>query len=277
MKDYHVLNLGAGVQSTTLALLFAYGELRPAPNVAIFADTQEEPTYVYPHVEWLQKKCPFPIWIRTAGKLGDNLVRGVNSTGQRFVSIPAFTAGAGGKRGQVRRQCTSEYKLKPINRAVRRELLGLAYRQRIPKDMRVHHYIGISIDEAGRANKIRDRMKRYEIAHFPLIEREWTRGDCGMWLMDRVPYDVRRSACVFCPYKDDSEWFYLKTEDPEGWARALEIDEALRRPGNVINRGMDSPMYIHSSLVPLRDVALNPTAKYEQNRFKYECVGMCGV
>ena len=34
-----VLSLGAGVQSTTLALMAAHGEIGPMPDCAIFADT----------------------------------------------------------------------------------------------------------------------------------------------------------------------------------------------------------------------------------------------
>jgi len=33
------LSLGAGVQSTTLALMAAHGEVGPMPDCAIFADT----------------------------------------------------------------------------------------------------------------------------------------------------------------------------------------------------------------------------------------------
>ena len=41
-----VLSLGAGVQSSTVALMIEYGEL-PMVDCAIFADTQNEPKYVY--------------------------------------------------------------------------------------------------------------------------------------------------------------------------------------------------------------------------------------
>jgi len=37
------LSLGAGVQSTTLALMAAHGEIGPMPDCAIFADTGWEP------------------------------------------------------------------------------------------------------------------------------------------------------------------------------------------------------------------------------------------
>lgn len=37
------LSLGAGVQSTTMALMAAHGEIGPMPDCAIFADTGWEP------------------------------------------------------------------------------------------------------------------------------------------------------------------------------------------------------------------------------------------
>jgi hypothetical protein len=45
-----VVSLGAGVQSTTMALMAAHGELTPMPDAAIFADTGWEPKAVYEHL-----------------------------------------------------------------------------------------------------------------------------------------------------------------------------------------------------------------------------------
>lgn len=42
-KKLVVLSLGAGVQSSTMALMAAKGEITPMPDCAIFADTQSEP------------------------------------------------------------------------------------------------------------------------------------------------------------------------------------------------------------------------------------------
>src|SRR5688572_32281679 len=47
-----ILSLGAGVQSTALALLAARGEL-PLPEAAIFADTGWESAVTYAHLDWL--------------------------------------------------------------------------------------------------------------------------------------------------------------------------------------------------------------------------------
>ena len=91
MQEYHVLNLGAGVQSTCLFLLAREPEATLHFDVAILADTGEEPDAVYKHLDYLRSLGQPEIWVRSAGKLGDDLIHGVNSTGQRFASIPAFT------------------------------------------------------------------------------------------------------------------------------------------------------------------------------------------
>lgn len=42
-EPIHIISLGAGVQSSTMALMAAAGEITPMPKCAIFADTQDEP------------------------------------------------------------------------------------------------------------------------------------------------------------------------------------------------------------------------------------------
>ena len=86
-----VLSLGAGVQSTTLALMAAHGEIGPMPDCAIFADTGWEPRAVYEHLAWLRSPnvLPFPVHIVSAGDLRAALLAGAR--GARWASIPAFT------------------------------------------------------------------------------------------------------------------------------------------------------------------------------------------
>jgi len=58
-----VLSLGAGVQSTALALMAAHGEVGPMPDCAIFSDTGWEPAAVYEHLARLRSGnvLPFPV------------------------------------------------------------------------------------------------------------------------------------------------------------------------------------------------------------------------
>lgn len=53
MKEFHVLNLGAGVQSTALYLMIMRGELDITLDCAVFSDLGEEPKSVYDHLDYL--------------------------------------------------------------------------------------------------------------------------------------------------------------------------------------------------------------------------------
>jgi hypothetical protein len=79
-----VLSLGAGVQSTALALMAAHGIAGPMPDCAIFADTGWEPKSVYAHLRWLMlpNVLPFPVHIVSAANIRDNLLDA--SRGERW-------------------------------------------------------------------------------------------------------------------------------------------------------------------------------------------------
>lgn len=279
MRDLHVLSLGAGVQSTAVYILMAEKLLEvPEDTAAIFADTQEEPDRVYQHLDWLKQAYEWPRILTTSiGKLGEHLVNGVNSSGQRCAAIPAFTTD-GGDIGQTRRQCSREYKTRPIQRAIREQVLGLRYRQKFPADVHVIQYFGISRDEARRSVNIKERVREWNgaEARFPLLELGWTRADCLRFLDGRVPHQVPKSSCVFCPYHSDRQWLDLKQNDPKGWARAVVIDTALRTSGAIANRDMRQTMYVHRSCRPLEQVELNES-QLEFPGFVKECEGVCGV
>jgi hypothetical protein len=261
------------------------GDIQPGIDVAIFADTGEEPAGVYQHLAWLQSLNGPPIVARSIGsRLGDDLLRGQNSTKHRFASIPAYTAAKEGEQsGITRRQCTYEYKVRVIERYIRRELLGLKPGQRIPKGVEVTQAFGISVDEKSRASRIYERWVMGEAPFkpvFPLLDKRMTRADCIAWLRENVPHEVPRSACVFCPFKSNAEWRRLRYTDPQGWARAIEIDDALRIPGNVVNRGLDQKLYIHRECIRLRSIDLDGKDRRQlllDPTWDDECAGMCGV
>lgn len=279
MNEYHILNLGAGVQSTALYLLAREPDPPVRFDLAIFADTGEEPTAVYAHLEHLRSLNIPEICVRSAGRLGDDLVYGRNSTGQRFASIPAFTKNPAGKVGMVRRQCTSEYKIEVVNRAIRRELLGLKSRQRIPRDTVVHQYFGISTDEAARAERAKKRFEgvRHTVPHWPLIEMGWSRRECVEYLRGKLTHEAPKSSCVFCPYRTNQSWRHLKATDPTGWDRAVEVDTALRAGDSLVTRGFRQELYLHRSCVPLAVIDFDALAPNTLDPMTTgECHGLCG-
>lgn len=70
--QYRILSLGAGVQSTMVALASMLDPDWPSLSAAIFADTQWEPREVYEHLEWLKGVCQengLPLIVVTHGDL----------------------------------------------------------------------------------------------------------------------------------------------------------------------------------------------------------------
>lgn len=277
-RTVHILNLGAGVQSTTLYLMAMQGYF-PCDH-AVFADTGDEPVAVYKHLSWLLSLSGPPILIRTKGMLSKELKRTIYThSGTRFVDIPAYSILPGRTdASKSKRQCTRHFKIDVIERCIRREILGVQPRCRIPKSTQVVQYVGISLDEAGRFERM---IKRRTLGAMkaPLIDRYMTRQDCLTWLAEHgnVPHEVPRSACVYCPMHDDAEWLRVKAV-PEDWAKAVAVDESLRIQGNVVNRNMDAEMFLHRSCKPLVQIEFKPREKTQTSiPFYRDCLGVCGV
>ena len=259
-----VLSLGAGVQSTTLALMAAAGELGDMPDCAIFADTGWEPKAVYRHLDRLRAALPFPVHMVSAGNLRDDILKANNSTGQRFAAVPWFMKMPNGEDAMGRRQCTAEYKLRPIQR----EVVRLMDNKR-PKGG-CEMWVGISTDEAIRMKPSR---VQYIVNRWPLIERRMNRNDCQKWL-ERAGWSAPKSSCIGCPFHSNAQWRALK-DDPDEWADAVAIDAAIRDQSH---RGIRGQQFMHRSLKPLDEVDLRSDAEMGQgDLFGNECEGMCGV
>lgn len=263
-----VLSLGAGVQSTTLALMAAHGEIEP-PDCAIFADTLWEPQAVYDHLAWLRSSnvLPFPVRVVTAGNLRDSIVNRRNTTGGRFAAIPWHTVNPDGSEGMGRRQCSSEYKLEPIMREIRR-LLGKPGRAYI-RPGAVEVLIGISWDERDRVNVAR---QKYMTNRYPLLDRQLRRHDCLLWLERHGYAQPPKSSCIGCPFHNNTYWRELRDKYPTEFADACDADRRLRE-GN--SRGIRATEYMHPSRKPLAEVDLSAPAQTDM--FRNECSGSCGV
>jgi hypothetical protein len=257
-----VISLGAGVQSTTMALMAAHGEIEPMPDCAIFADTQWEPKAVYEHLDWLCGVLPFPVHRVTAGNLRTAIMDRSNTTGGRFAAVPWFMRMPNGDGAMGRRQCTKEYKLRPVQRKIVELLDGR------PKSG-AEAWIGISVDEAMRCKPSR---VQYIVNRWPLLEERMNRNDCLRWL-ERHDYPrAPKSSCIGCPFHSDAQWRALR-DVPIEWADAVAIDRAIR-----LQPGFKGQQYMHRSMMPLDEVDLSTPEDHGQlNLFNNECEGMCGV
>lgn len=282
----HFISLGAGVQSTVLYLMAATGLLRPTPIAAIFADTGWEPDRVYQHLLWLESlilPCHIPIHRVTAGDLYDNVwhAHRAERSGQApFTDIPSYVRRQDGTIGMRRRQCTVQYKIKPIFHKVR-ELLQRRPYTRHTRGPYAVQWIGISTDEWRRA---KDATTPWIANRYPLIDLGMNRQDCAAWFARHHPgQPLAKSSCIGCPYHSDRQWLQLYREDPDAMHRAIALDQQLRTPERISAEHNGIPQFLHRTCEPLDQVLerLDRTDRHQprliddNDHFGNECGGYC--
>lgn len=307
-----ILSFGCGVQSSTIVWMSIRGDL-PHIDHAVFADTGDEPAevmryldYIAPHME----RNGINLHIAKAKQsLPDHMAERI-PTGRRLDKAPFRVQGNSGDVTYANRDCTREWKIRPIRRKVK-EILGLTKNDRWPQTIAVEQWLGISSDEM-------DRMKvavypdgQWMRFRHPLIESdEWTAAwpqvqhelfddkpekTCAIHRAQLLPRADRfsrqqcleycetigvrippRSACKRCPYRTDVGWVRMQQNAPEEFAEACDVDDLIRSGPNGLLHDMKRPVFIHESLVPLRDVDFDSVGS-EELAFGEECSGICGV
>ena len=270
---HHIISLGAGTQSTDLLLRGLRGEFDVIPSHAIFSDTGNEPKGVYKYLEWLQKfvqdEFHFTIDVVSAGDIFKDALEYVKGESKSSEGIPYYTKNrVTGKKGIIRRQCTGDYKIRPVRRYIRKVL---------PKAKRVSLWLGISYDEMQRMKQANVKW----ITHrFPLIEKTIRRIDCiENFKAYKLPVPVR-SSCVICPYHSDRYWLWIYENEPDSFEAAITLDETIRN-----YPGINDECYLHRTCRPLKDVIIDllkgkKLASKQLNIFPElieECEGVCGI
>lgn len=272
MIDYpiRVLSFGAGVQSTTLLRMALTEEIEPVKHV-IFADTGWEPAAVYEHMREMQKLTEshgVEFHIVSAGNIRDDAL----NPSHRFASMPLHVVNMGGDGAMGRRQCTSEYKIKPLV-AKQREIAGLKPGQRCTEH-RITTVIGISLDEI---HRMKDPLFPWIRNEYPLVDLRMTRHDCLMYHHKNTLQRPPRSACIGCPYHGNVEWRSIR-QNPAEWDDAVEFDHAIRERPEIAERMFQGRAYLHWQRVPLDEADISSEEDRGQlSMFGGECEGMCGV
>lgn len=273
-----VLSFGAGVQSTCILRMSLDGEM-PALDHVIFADPGAELPKTYENVDLMERICQqrgigfhrvTAYRSRSTGNITQDLLGTDDS--MRWSSPPLFVQTGKGV-GQIRRQCTSDYKTDPIGRKFR-ELCGVESGSRGPKEVVAEQWLGI---HAGEIQRMKASMFRWFTIVHPLIELvNMTNGDCVAWLQ-RKGYPVPpKSACAFCPYQSDRRWLAMAEDEPETFAECVKVDEHIRSAAASAFKGT---VYMHRSCRPLADVVatLAKQGAMDLDMFEDECHGVCGV
>lgn len=253
-----VLSLGAGVESSTLALMSEQGTL-PRLDFAIFADPQQEFWHTYRQVADLRRMCKFPIYCVSAGDIAKDGELHVE-TGSRWAKMPLFTL-EDGKKGRLLRQCTKEYKIEPFRKELRKHIKGLE---------KVEVWIGVAADES--VWRVKDSPVKYITHRWPLLELKMTRQDCKGWLLNNNYKVPEKSACTMCPYHSNAFWLDMKNNHSEEFARVVRFDKKIRQLPT-----LQGQTFLHKSCQPLVMAIDQLQVGSEKDEFNNECSGVCGL
>lgn len=225
----YVFSCGGGVQSTACLVLAAQGKIPYLTFVfANVGDQAESPDTIRYITEVLK---PYAAqhgiaWVDvqrlrrngTAVDLYDELHRPIRS-----IDIPVrMSNGAPGNRN-----CTVEFKIKPIAKWIKRNAPGCTLGK------------GISTDEPHRATPSRE-SDGYTSA-YPLIELGISRSDCLRIVREAGLPQPPKSSCWFCPYKTTDQWITMRREKPELFASTAKLEQMLNQKRAALRK---DPVYI---------------------------------
>lgn len=279
--QFCAFSFGGGVQSTTilLKLIYEFEEIkalmRHVPNCVYFADTGAESQAVLNHTYRMQQLLE--VEKKNNPQLPDfKIVRNgsilnVEKTRKSFSPIlaaPYFIKKLDGKVAMMRRQCTSEFKIKPIQQAVRADNC-IGYRKRGKKNS-ISQWIGISIDEAIRA---KDNQAWAFVNTYPLLELGMSRKDCSDY-NQALGYPAEKSGCIHCPYKSD--WAYKAKYKPEEFLQAVEVERTVQQ---IAKESITAIPYLSRNCIPLdlQGFELGGESTIYSDEFANECSGHCGT
>lgn len=237
VKRYTYLSLGAGLQSSLLALMIANGDLPQYSDARIvFADTGGEMPETYRFIEEVLEPH--------LNARGYEIIKLTHPNGpllerfRRKGKIPL---------GWVNPECSYTSKKQLIWRYYR-EMHGIPDRNGKKylhhRHIRIVELLGISVDEISRAKQVPEKW----------IERRYPLIDMGLQRQDLPPlyrkYGIEpppKSGCWFCPNRGIHYFRRLKERDPQRFKILVEIEKEVERmhPGN-------PPTFIHR--FPLKEM-----------------------
>jgi hypothetical protein len=237
---------GGGVQSTAALVLAVRGEIDyPLFLFANVGSDSEHPATLRYVAE---VAVPYAarngvelveLQKRTRDGAAQTLLERMRKT-ERSIPIP-MRMGKDGAPGN--RTCTSEFKIRVIEKELRR--------RGATKDNKATVGLGISLDEYQRMRSADDPRSPYQLRHYPLIEARLTRQDCLNIIADEGLPTPGRSSCFFCPFHTADEWQRLARTRPDLFDQACGIEALLHERGKALGRGA---FYMTRHGAPLREV-----------------------
>ncbi|MFB6822679.1 phosphoadenosine phosphosulfate reductase [Streptomyces virginiae] len=255
-----VISYGGGVQSTALLVLAAQGRIDYSTFLfANVGDDSEHPatlTYIREIATPFAARAGIDLHqLRRTRRDGttETLLERLNRPDTRSIPIPVRMAnGAPG-----RRSCTADFKIKVVGRWLREHGATTTEPATVG--------IGISVDEIHRAN--RRRSEPHEQVEYPLLDLRLRRDDCEQ-IIEAAGIPVPpKSSCFFCPFRTVGAWHQQRREDPDLFARSIELEQTVNRRRAALGR---DPVYLTrygrplSEAIPAQQRAAEDETEYAE-------------
>lgn len=259
-----VLSFSGGTGSGCIAEMVLNGDLKvDGPFIAVSADPGMEDERTYRYLNYMSRRFADAgiEHITVRRNLYQELLDLKTSGATRFDLPPYWTKNRKtGKRGRLLQLCTQQYKIAPMDAAIRDYLhteFGISRVSRRLGNNVVRKFIGFSRDEALR---VKEAKQKYVYFQYPLIALGMTKTDIKEYYNARLLAMPPRSVCSACFANDLAYFKSMYLDRPANWAQAVRIDDEVRDLSQV---GVRDEVYVSSSLIPLRDL---PARDFKSDR-----------
>lgn len=249
-----VINYSAGGPSERMVREVIYGEVsRPENLIVLNADPGMENTESYKFVARMKEDCiAASIPFETAP--GPNLYKDLVSltvNKKRVDNPPYWVVAEDGKIGRLRQECTSAYKIAPMDVVLRKWLT--AFHPNISLKSRnipghVEKWIGFTWDEIQRSSEPTQKYVRFR---YPFIERKISKSDMPAWYMSHGLPLPPRSVCNACYGQGLDSLREMFLHRPGDWSQAVTVDDAVRHG----LPGVKGEVFVSPTCLPLRVLA----------------------
>jgi hypothetical protein len=233
-----ILSYGGGTQSAALCVLVVQNKL-PRPERIVMADTGREASQTWDYLRNVMQ--PYLATIGLSVEIASHDLATVDLYGKNGdLLIPAYTT-----KGMLPGLCSTEWKKRPISRWLRREGYG-------PSNP-VITWLGISLDEIGRAKPSGVNWQEYK---WPLLfDVTMSRHDCKRLVIKSGLPEPPKSSCWMCPYRSDQQWRQLKSQYPDDFRLASELEKEISANDN------QGELWLTKHRRSLQDIEFTNTSK----------------
>ena len=236
-----VINYGGGTNSTALII---EAVKRGIPfDVAVFADTGSERPETYDYLAtfgaWLAANTDAELtvvrWVRKRESKDSKGVRvagpgdflSLHAWCEKLVTLPSRSFGLSG--------CTSKWKQQPVDGFLKSHPAIVAEHT---AGRTVERWIGYDADEPSRAARMLAKSPEPALWTWraPLLDWDMGRDECVETIAAAGLPQPGKSACWFCPSSTKADIDRLHEEHPDLLARALRMESAAIKAGNVQTR-----------------------------------------